>query len=92
MSLVLIPAYGRDYNTAAEVKADWEKNKDFKIASIGPYAGQFINKQDADSMGIPKGSYIRYKRLSELTFVGVWEEPESENETCEETDEGWAFS
>ena len=34
---VLLPAYGRDYTSAAKVKADWEANKDFIMASTGQY-------------------------------------------------------
>lgn len=39
--LHVYPAYGRTYQSAEKVIADWEANKDFKI-SAGPY----INKSD----------------------------------------------
>lgn len=29
MFITLIPAYGRDYKSSKEVKADWEAGKDF---------------------------------------------------------------
>lgn len=32
----LIPAYGRNYNTASEALEDWANGKDFKIYG-GPY-------------------------------------------------------
>jgi hypothetical protein len=36
--MTLTPAYGRDYQSAKAVKADWEANKDFVIADISsPY-------------------------------------------------------
>lgn len=32
-----VPAYGRDYKTQAQVKADWLAGKDFKDARTGQY-------------------------------------------------------
>jgi hypothetical protein len=34
--LMIMPAYGRQYNTSEEAKADWVAGKDFKIVN-GPY-------------------------------------------------------
>jgi hypothetical protein len=34
--LMIMPAYGRQYKTSQEAKADWETGKDFKIVN-GPY-------------------------------------------------------
>jgi hypothetical protein len=34
--LVIMPAYGREYKTSQEAKADWDNGKDFKIVG-GPY-------------------------------------------------------
>ena len=77
--LILVPAYGRDYKTAAEVKAAWEGGKDFKIANaVGKYArdnGRYTGRGDV-ATGVPEGSYIRYNELTELTRIGVWEEAE----------------
>ena len=78
MAMILTPAFGRDYETAAQVKAAWEAGKDFLIASLGPDCGRFINKEDAERFGIPPHSYIRYRQLTELTFIGVWDESEEE--------------
>jgi hypothetical protein len=66
--MILTPAYGRDYKSAKEVKADWEANKDFVIADISsPDDGRMINKQDA-----PKGTYnIRYKKLTQICVITV---------------------
>ncbi len=36
VELVLIPAYGRNYNSDEAVKNDWNNGKDFKILN-GPY-------------------------------------------------------
>jgi len=35
-SVYLYPAYGRTYSNMKELKADWEKGRDFKILH-GPY-------------------------------------------------------
>ena len=40
-----LPAYGRDYKTQAEVKADWEAGKDFRDAA----SGRYVNKADAEN-------------------------------------------
>jgi hypothetical protein len=66
--LVLTPAYDRDYKSAAEVREAWESGKDFEVASIY-HMGQKINKEDAERFGLPEGSYIRYKRLTELETI-----------------------
>ena len=34
--LMIMPAYGREYKTSEEAKADWNAGKDFKIVN-GPY-------------------------------------------------------
>jgi hypothetical protein len=34
--LMIMPAYGRQYKTSEEAKADWNAGKDFKIVG-GPY-------------------------------------------------------
>ena len=58
----LVPAYGRDYKSAKDVKADWEANKDFQVN----ITGQYVNKEQ-----VPKGETvtIRYKRLTECVLV-----------------------
>ena len=40
--IVVKPAYGRVYENPNFARADWEPNKDFKIAGEGPY----INRSD----------------------------------------------
>ena len=41
-TLEVVPAYGRDYKSQKEVKADWEANMDFHIVSAFAY-GRYIN-------------------------------------------------
>lgn len=69
MYIEVTPAYGRDYKSAKDAKADWAAGKDFVVASVDTgRAGSYINIQDA-----PKGStiLIRYKRLTQVTTVQV---------------------
>ena len=70
MHTTLIPAYGRDYQTEAEVLADWEAGKDFIIHTIGhAFDGAAINKEDAESVG---GAFnIRYKQKTEVCVIEV---------------------
>jgi len=35
-ALMIMPAYGREYKTSEEAKADWNAGKDFKVV-CGPY-------------------------------------------------------
>ena len=64
--LTLVPAYGRDYKTAKEVKADWESGKDFKICCfLHPNDGAYINKQD----GSGQTFIIRFNRLAKVVKV-----------------------
>lgn len=61
--LTLTPAYGRDYKSQKAVKADWDANKDFRIATFGPLDGKYINKQDAR----PGEKFmVRYARLTKV--------------------------
>lgn len=49
MYLNLIPAYGRDYNSAKAVLADWNAEKDFQICDyFNPDDGKYINKQQVE--------------------------------------------
>ena len=53
--MTLVPAYGRDYKSAAAVKADWEAGKDFQIAATGQYCSV--------RNGIPD-VWLRYNNLT----------------------------
>ena len=64
----LIPAYGRDYKSAATVKADWAAGKDFIIADMfDKYDGKPVNKQDADRAGMQV--MIRYSGLRKIVAI-----------------------
>jgi hypothetical protein len=65
--MTLVPAYGRDYKSATEVKADWDADKDFRIQDISsPYDGSYINKQQAKAGDTFK---IRYSKLKKFTII-----------------------
>lgn len=66
MFITVLPAYGRDYKSAKDVKADWDANKDFVICDImSPDDGRYINKQDAKGMTVN----IRYSKKTKVTVV-----------------------
>ena len=65
--VTLIPAYGRDYKTQKEVKADWKDGKDFIIADIThPYSGKPCSIRDAEALG---GVMIRFNKNTKITAV-----------------------
>lgn len=76
--MILVPAYGRDYKTAAEVRKDWEAGKDFRICDVSSrWNGAYTSVRDYKGTNWPEGpSYIRYNRLTELTHIDEWEEAE----------------
>lgn len=60
MSLILTPAYGRDYKKKADVITDFDSGKDFIIANLDhPYSGKPCNKQDLGAENI----VFRYGKL-----------------------------
>lgn len=74
--LTLVPAYGRDYKTAKEVKEAWSSNKDFLICDISAGAddGRYINLADATDVrcGVEVSAVkIRYKKLTQLVIIKV---------------------
>ena len=42
--IVVVPAYGRSYNSKAEVLADWDSLKDFLVQDM--FHSGYINKGD----------------------------------------------
>jgi hypothetical protein len=67
--LEVVPAYGRDYKSQAEVKAAWASGKDFLIQDLASgQDGRYVNKDDA-----PKGGtmVIRYAKLMKVMTIKV---------------------
>lgn len=62
---VVTPAYGAVYTTQAQVKAAWNNNQDFRMATTG----QYMNKQDANKY-LPGDKFqIRYGKNLEKVMV-----------------------
>jgi hypothetical protein len=75
--LTCIPAYGRDYASAEEVKKAWEDEKDFQIEDVSSrFNGSLINKVDAKNFDVP-GVKIRYKKLKRVVEIVVGESVEA---------------
>ena len=67
MFITVVPAYGRDYKSQKEVKADWDAGKDFRIQDMmSPDDGRYVNKGDA-----PKGATlnIRFSKLMKICVI-----------------------
>ena len=67
-TVILVPAYGKDYKSAKEAKTAFEADRDFLIQDIscpedGRYAARRNLKSDYDEVK------IRYNRLMDFTFV-----------------------
>lgn len=67
--MTLVPAYGRDYKSKAEVEAAWKDGKDFRIASVGPWMGAYVSKREL--AGKEKEVTIRYRKLAEVVVLPV---------------------
>ena len=65
-SFTLTPAYGRDYKSAKEVRADLNAGKDFQVQP----SGQYCSLRD-----FPAGTQLicRYRGLRQLCVVKVTE-------------------
>lgn len=63
-TLTVLPAYGRDYPSKAEVLKDWEANKDFIVARTG----QTVSKSLEDLLRFDGYTHItfRYKSSREV--------------------------
>ena len=44
--LSVVPAYGRDYRSKAQVMAAWQAGKDFRIVSPREGGGTYVNRDD----------------------------------------------
>lgn len=59
----VVPAYGRDYKNQAEVKKDWNADKDFQDTVTGSYT----NKSDCKNLGL--SVIVRYSRQMKVMQV-----------------------
>lgn len=62
----LIPAYGRNYTTPAQVLAAWNAGKDFRIADLSsPYNDRYTSRRD----WVGKSVRIRFNRLTDFVII-----------------------
>lgn len=73
----LTPSYGRDYKSAAAVKADFLAGKDFTLARTG----QQMSILDVD---LSLTVYLRYAKLTKVTPVTVTMKMLSDARTAQE--------
>jgi hypothetical protein len=64
--LTVVPAYGRDYKTAKQVKEAWASGSDFLIQSINHNGGMYINKADKPEDVIMN---VRYCNLTKVVVI-----------------------
>lgn len=64
----LVPAYGRDYSSKAQIEADLAADKDFEIASIN--GSGYINRSQLLELG-EKSVTVRYGKIRKVTIVKV---------------------
>lgn len=69
--LNVVPAYGNDYRSKAEVEKAFFANKDFRIQDMSSkWNGSYINKTDAVKYGV-KNLTIRYSNLRKVHVIKV---------------------
>jgi hypothetical protein len=83
--ITLVPAYGRDYETAEEVLSAWVAGKDFLIRdiSMGRDNGRYTSCRDAEPRQLsdnptPLAGYtfkIRHRQLQDIALIR-WERGE----------------
>lgn len=62
-------AYGRDYKSLKDAKADWDANKDFQILDVGPNMGRYINKAQLSEMPAGTTLMVRFKGMTEVREI-----------------------
>jgi hypothetical protein len=69
--MTLVPAYGRDYKSGKDVKADFAAGKDFTIADyFSPDDGRVTNREDLLRAKV-RSVNIRYARLTKIVVIPV---------------------
>lgn len=77
-NLILVPAYGRDYRSEADVRADVVAGKDFQISDVGcRWNGSYANLEqlvtDYDTVTV---RYHRLRRVCVIRLVSLTPRPE----------------
>lgn len=69
--MLIVPAYGRDYKSKAEIEQDLLGNKDFEISDISSSDdGRYINLPQMREAGI-KEVRVRYKKLTMSCLINL---------------------
>lgn len=63
----VVPAYGRDYKSQAEVQKDWDADKDFIVQGLAGH-GQATNKSDSIALGV-RIVLVRYSKMMKVYSV-----------------------
>lgn len=98
--LILVPAYGRDYQNPEEVLLAWRTLADFRIQDVSSsWSGCYINRQDAERHGTGERDVvdlrgvtfkIRYNHLQDFALIhrvgNAWELVDQGDETEESED------
>jgi len=65
-TMIVAPAYGRDYSSANDAVTDWVEGKDFRIISMASqYYGSYCSCRDFDSGDVIE---IRFDRKTNLAM------------------------
>jgi len=68
-TIILVPAYGRDYKSAKAVKADFDADKDFTIQDVScKWNGKCVNKPQLIEAGY-ESCKIRFDQLQQVTII-----------------------
>jgi hypothetical protein len=79
-TLILVPAYGRDYKNENDLLKDWDKDLDFAIVNTDYKGGKYINKSDFyryRNEVTPNLKYIkfRYNKIRKVKVIKPEEKP-----------------
>jgi len=90
-TIIVGPAYGRDYKSAKEARKAWDENRDF--VCFGPFGGMATSQADCFELGY--NVQIRYSKLEKALFIPAEEMkdvrgviPEWDSETFGPQEEG----
>ena len=71
-TLVISPAYGRDYASVSQVLADWHDGKDFIIQSLR-YGGAYVSIRDTPALVADGYTMVelRYMKKTKLAISSL---------------------
>lgn len=68
-TITVLPNYGRDYSTAAEVQAGYRAGHDFRVQDAGApqWNGMAVNKEDAEYSNVRLK--VRFNKLTDFIYL-----------------------